>query len=343
MRYAYCSARSSQYFFLFHLFEPKEDWEHAREQTMDGQRPHSAPLGKERRAHAHVQQRPKSAFQRQETLGKELATRSKRIQHLEERLRMAKESAEVLARKKAARFIRRSGDGAETFYDGWVTMNEHKAKELDEMQRGIRCAPVIVRRASSRMPSVHDPSFARKGDQAVRTVYGRMIPLRPPDPESKPPSCPRHRQPSERVRAILQQHASTHASTRVRAPAYRTAPEASARVAGVHRPSVQQPSLETSTAAVFGSPDSQVQGNAKLDRSYHPSQHGRGRAVIRPREWDGGPPSRERTAEIATPGYYPFGPGTVLLGPVPTDELSKLFRHYNGRVPPPQIDRRRQA
>lgn len=298
---------------------------------MHGQRPHSAPLGSHRQKPTEPQQRPQSALQ--DKLGRELEIRSKRIQRLEERLRTAKESGLMLDRKKkAGQFIRRSGDGAETFYDGWVVMDEHGANAIDQMQRRIRCAPVIRRRAAVKMPATHDPSFARKGDQAVRSTYGRMIPIRQPDPEPEPASCPRHRQPSEKVRAILQELRAG-----VAAPAYRTAPRTNrARAAGHGTP----PEAGTSTAAIFGDPASQVQGNAKLDQRYHPSHHGGGRAVIRPTEWDGGPPTRERSAEVATPGYYPYGPGTVLLGPIPTDELSKLFRRYNGRVPPPQFPRR---
>ena len=106
--------------------------------VMDVQRPHSAPLGERRHAPALSQHRPQSAVQ--EKLSRELAIRSKRIKHLEERLRTAKESMQAHAHKRAERYIRRSEDGAETFFDGWVSMDEQRANEMDGMQRGIRCA-----------------------------------------------------------------------------------------------------------------------------------------------------------------------------------------------------------
>ena len=194
------------------------------------------------------------------------------------------------------------------------------------------------------MPSVHDPSFAQRGDQAVRSVYGRMIPVRPPSPERKRTPCWQHRRRTRRSAPYCKRrgHPTGTLTTQgdsgphLRRQRTGSRPSSMAWTGSVHR------LLRTlGMRLALQSPSEiplQASGNAKLDRrDYHPSQHGTGRSVgiIKSSAWDGGPPSRERAAEIATPGYYPFGAGTVLMGSMPTEELSRLFRMYNGRVPPP--------
>lgn len=306
-------------------------------------RPHSAPIVRTRQPQPPQHERPQSAVQ--DRLGRDLDTRRRRILRLEEKLRKAKETVQAQQRDKAQGFIRRSGDGAQTRYDGWVIMNATDAGKMDHMQEQMRFEPNITRRGANKMPSVHDPSFAQKGDQAVRSVYGRMIPVRPPSPERKQTPCWQHRRPNEKIRAILQTQRTPNRNAddprRFRAapetPAYRVAPLKHG-VDGKRAQASENSGYATSTAIAFGDPAVQASGNAKLDRrDYHPSQHGTGRSVgiIKSSAWDGGPPSRERAAEIATPGYYPFGAGTVLMGSMPTEELSRLFRMYNGRVPPP--------
>jgi hypothetical protein len=209
---------------------------HAMDDTLRPIRPSTAPTARRGGVSAPVDaSRPRSALRRK--LTNDLDRQHQRIARLNERLHVARAAQQ--ARWAGSKLTRLPDERHLSPFDGWVLLDNERAVKLGEQEERLRLERrryMHGRNGQVEAPSVggvasvHDPSFARKGDQAVRDVYGRITPLRKAEAVA-PASLWQHRQPNSRIMAILHGRAESRQEREARehfqisTPSYRQAPQ----------------------------------------------------------------------------------------------------------------------